>query len=204
MSHGNPLRGIRTMPKLHMILGPMFSGKTSLVQMTIRKEKVRGQRTILIKWKQDRRFSDDMVISHDEIGMDAVVTDKLLSVPRILDDYDVVGIDEGQFFDDLHEFCEAALKKGMTVIVSALNGNFLKKPFKVISDTISIATKITLKTAICDSCCGKGVYNKRLADDKTEILTGGAELYKVVCHDCYEMDWRELLDVLNKKQRTMS
>jgi len=39
----------------------------------------------------------------------------------------VIGVDEAQFFDDLYEFCrQAADDDGKTVIVSGLDGNYMR------------------------------------------------------------------------------
>lgn len=43
--------------------------------------------------------------------------------------FDVVSIDEGQFFPDVVEFAERCANAGKVVIIAALDGDFRRKPF---------------------------------------------------------------------------
>jgi thymidine kinase len=60
-----------------------------------------------------------------------------------LDDYDVVGIDEGQFYPDLVEMVDQFLRLGKVVVVSALDGDFRRKPFGRILELIPMAVSWT-------------------------------------------------------------
>ena len=44
-------------------------------------------------------------------------------------DYEVVAVDEGQFYPDIVEFCETLASQDKIVLVSALDGTFERKPF---------------------------------------------------------------------------
>ena len=127
------------------ILGPMFSGKSTRLIEIIRKYTFKAKKTIMIKYFGDQRYSDKSeVVTHDLVKYDSIDCKNLKDSFDILKKYDVIGIDEGQFFPDLVEICEelALLKK--IVIIAALNGDFRMEPFPVISKIISKADKIKL------------------------------------------------------------
>ena len=82
------------------------------------------------------------------------------------DDYDVIGIDEGQFFPDLVEFCENMANSGKAVIVAALDGTFQRKGFGPILELIPLAEHVVKLNAVCMVCFGEGSYTKRISADK--------------------------------------
>ena len=115
---------------IELILGPMFSGKSTRLIEIIRKYTYKAKKTIMIKFSGDQRYSDKSeVVTHDLIKYDSIDCRNLRDSFEILKKYDVIGIDEGQFFPDLVEVCEelALLKK--TIIIAALNGDFRMEPF---------------------------------------------------------------------------
>lgn len=69
-------------------------------------------------------------------------------------EYDVLGIDEGQFYNDVVEFCEMASQAGKIVIVSALGGTSNRVGFNSILDLVPKAEKIKQLHAICRLCYG--------------------------------------------------
>ena len=54
----------------------------------------------------------------------SVKTDSLLKIANQCAEYDVVAIDEGQFFGEIAEFCETLANAGKIVIVAALDATF--------------------------------------------------------------------------------
>ena len=77
---------------------------------------------------------------------------KLQEVEEKAQKFEVVAIDEGQFFPDIVEFCEAMANKGIIVIVAALDGTFQRKPFGKILELLPLAEKVTKLTAVCVYC----------------------------------------------------
>ena len=117
--------------KIELILGPMFSGKTTRLIEVIRKYTYKAKKTIMIKFYADQRYSEKSeVVTHDLMKYDSIDCKNLRDSMEILKKYDVIGIDEGQFFPDLVEVCEelALLKK--IVIIAALNGDFRMSHFQ--------------------------------------------------------------------------
>ena len=102
-----------------------------------------------------------------------------------MENYDVVGIDEGQFFEDIIEFCEEAANSGKIVVVAALDGTFERKPFGNIINLIPLAEMVTKLSAVCVYCTREAAFTKRVVENKEVQLIGGAEMYKPVCRVCF-------------------
>lgn len=77
--------------------------------------------------------------------------------------FDVIGIDEGQFFDDIVEFAETAANLGKIVIMSALNGTYEKKGWANILELIPLCEKVKKLSAICKVCSGNANFTFRTA-----------------------------------------
>ena len=173
--------------RIELIIGPMFSGKSTRLIEVIRKYTYKAKKTLMIKFHGDKRYSSKSeVVTHDLIKYDSIDCKNLMDSFDILKKYDVIGIDEGQFFNDLVEACEklAYLKK--IVIVAALNANFRMEPFPVISNLISKADKIKLMKAYCFNCHKDAKFSLRIVQSNDTFLIGASEAYKPVCRDCHK------------------
>lgn len=110
---------------------------------------------------------------------------KLDEVLTCLDEYDVIAIDEAQFFQDICDKVEYFCNMGKIVLVAALDGTFERKPFGKILDLIPIAEQIQKLSAVCFCCGNDANYTKRMSDCKEIELIGGEEMYKPVCRKCF-------------------
>lgn len=172
--------------KIELILGPMFSGKSTRLIEIIRKSVYKAKKSIMIKFYADKRYSEKSeVVTHDLIKYDSIDCKNLRDCFDKLKNYDVIGIDEGQFFPDIVEVCQelALLKK--TVIVAALNGDFRMDPFPVISRLISKADKIKLLKAYCFNCHKDAKFSLRIVQSNETVLIGAGEAYKPACRECH-------------------
>ncbi|XP_031207806.1 thymidine kinase, cytosolic isoform X2 [Mastomys coucha] len=97
----------------------------------------------------------------------------------------VIGIDEGQFFPDIVDFCEKMANEGKTVIVAALDGTFQRKAFGSILSLVPLAESVVKLTAVCMECFREAAYTKRLGLEKEVEVIGGADKYHSVCRLCY-------------------
>ena len=179
----------------------------------------------------------DCVSTHDQQMLEATPCLRLSELESSWRDYDVIGIDEGQFFPDLIPFCEAAANAGKTVLVAALDSTFQRlvstvmqaqawrccwplagscgtahlccvvlclcvcvpvlccavdvwmcrasQPFHNVCDLVPLAESVTKLSAICQLCQQEAAYSKRLTDDTSDIVIGGAEAYVPTCRACY-------------------
>ena len=173
--------------KIELIIGPMFSGKSTRLIEIIRKYTFKDKKTIMIKFEDDKRYSDKSeVITHDLIKYDSIQCKSLLNSFDKLKNYDVIGIDEGQFFPDLVEVCEKLSLLKKIVIVAALNGDFRMEPFQVVSRLLSKADKIKLMKAYCFNCHKDAKFSLRIVQSNETVLIGAGEAYKPACRECHK------------------
>ena len=167
----------------------MFSGKSSKLNKTIRRNLIAKKKCLLFKYTQDTRYSTgNTIVDHD--GMQSPKEIPVRQVSRfdeeILKDvisnkYEFIGIDEGQFYEGIEDFCEQLQLHGIEVVVSALNGDFKRKPWPRISNLIANAYKILKLNAICCECGNKAPFTKRIINSNELELIGGSDEYKPVC-----------------------
>lgn len=92
--------------------------------MRIRRLIIAEKRCVVLKYKHDTRYSANSMSTHDSSQMAAIPCESVGEVEHLLDDYDIIGIDEGQFFPDIREKAERLADMGKTVIIAALDGTF--------------------------------------------------------------------------------
>jgi len=95
----------------------------------MRRFQVANHSCLMVKYSKDDRYDRDAVATHDRQMTHATSTDRLTSVKKAAKNYGVIGIDEGQFFPDIVQFCEEMASEGKTVIVAALDGTFQRKVY---------------------------------------------------------------------------
>ena len=153
-----------------VIFGPMFSGKSTELIRRLQRFKIARYNCLIVKYANDKRYTeDDAIATHDRQMLQAVNATKLNDLKskfNIVDDYDVIGIDEGQFFPDIIEFAESMANNGKTVIVAALDGTYQRKGFANILELVPLAEHVIKLTAVCMICFEDGSYTKRITEDK--------------------------------------
>lgn len=170
---------------MELIVGPMFSGKTSELLRRIRRFGYAKRSTLLIKFAADQRYSDTCVSTHDKLMIEAVSATKLSEIGERFKKFDVIGIDEGQFFEDVVEFASKAAEMGKIVIVAALDATFERKPFGHICELFPMAESIDKLTAVCKLCGLDASFSRRLSASKKTVAIGGADMYIPVCRQCF-------------------
>ena len=172
--------------KIELILGPMFSGKSTRLIELMRKYVYKAKKTIMVKYYADQRYSQKSeVVTHDLIKYDSINCKILRNSFDTLKEYDVIGIDEGQFFADLVEVCEELALMGKIVLIAALNGDFRMEPFPVIQRIIAKADKIKLLKAYCFNCHKDAKFSLRIVQSNETVLIGAGEAYKPACRECH-------------------
>ena len=172
--------------KIELILGPMFSGKSTRLIELMRKYVYKAKKTIMVKYFADQRYSEKSeVVTHDLIKYASINCKKLRDSFDTLKHYDVIGIDEGQFFEYLVEVCEELALMGKIVLIAALNGDFRMEPFPVIQRIISKSDKIKLLKAYCFNCHKDAKFSLRIVQSNETVLIGAGEAYKPACRECH-------------------
>ena len=172
--------------KIELILGPMFSGKSTRLIEQMRKYVYKAKKTIMVKYYADQRYSEKSeVVTHDLIKYDSINCKLLRNSFDTLKQYDVIGIDEGQFFADLVEVCEELALMGKIILIAALNGDFRMEPLPVIQRIISKSDKIKLLKAYCFNCHKDAKFSLRIVQSNETVLIGAGEAYKPACRECH-------------------
>ena len=172
--------------KIELIIGPMFSGKSTRLIEQMRKYVYKAKKTIMVKYYADQRYSEKSeVVTHDLIKYDSINCKLLRNSFETLKQYDVIGIDEGQFFADLVEVCEELALIGKIVLIAALNGDFRMEPFPVIQRIIAKSDKIKLLKAYCFNCHKDAKFSLRIVQSNETVLIGAGEAYKPACRECH-------------------
>ena len=170
---------------LSIIMGNMFSGKTSELVRRLKRLKVIGKEILVINSSKDTRSPDEVLKTHDNVTFDCFKTYDLFDVTDTLSfhDADIIAIDEAQFFPRLKKFVECCLYCEKTVIIAGLDADSFQRKFGEILDCIPLACDVTKLSALC-MCCNDGTpgpFTKRMVADKTLELIGGSDMYSAVC-----------------------
>ncbi|KAK3000036.1 hypothetical protein RJ639_022633 [Escallonia herrerae] len=145
----------------------------------------------IIKSNKDTRYGLDSVVTHDGEKLPCWPLADLSSFRQKIglhayNKLDVIGIDEAQFFGDLHDFCsKAADGDGKTVIVAGLDGDYLRRSFGSVLDIIPIADSVTKLSARCELCGKQALFTLRKTQETERELIAGADVYMPVCRKHY-------------------
>ncbi|XP_028395628.1 thymidine kinase, cytosolic-like [Dendronephthya gigantea] len=173
--------------QIQVIFGPMFSGKTTELVRRVKRYQIANHSCLLIKYDKDVRYDEDRVSTHDQQKMAAVPCHKLSNIKKKAMNYNIIGIDEGQFFPDIVEFCEELANKGKTIIVAALDGTFQRQAFGNVLSLIPIAENVVKLNAVCMNCFKDAAFTMRLGSETKVEIIGGAERYWSVCRECFNL-----------------
>jgi thymidine kinase len=178
---------------LEVICGPMFSGKSEEMIRRLRRAEIAGQRVVIFKPRIDNRFDAVDVVSHAGARMRGVPIGSVAELQARARGFEVVGIDEVQFFE--RKIVQAALEladRGARVVASGLDQDFRRLPFGPIPELLSHAEFVDKLQAVCHRCGGPGTTTQRLVDGQPApysgetVVVGAAEQYEARCRDCHE------------------
>ena len=181
---------------LELIIGPMFSSKTSSLLEIYKQCNFCNIPVSIINHSIDTRYHDSMLSSHDKIMAPCFQTDKLSNiwnsnnvdseVNKCLHNSDVILINEGQFFPDLYEVVIDMVQKNKKVYICGLDGDFERKKFGSILDLIPHCDKVNKLTSLCSLCKDgtRGIFSMRLTNEKEQTIVG-SDNYIPVCRKCY-------------------
>lgn len=176
---------------LSIVIGPMCSGKSSELCRRISRYNSIHKKCVLINSIKDTRVQGNYVLTHNNLKKNAIKTEFLMDI-KDNDDYlnaDVIGIDEGQFYEDLFDFVNYTLKNHKKIIIiSGLDGDHLQKKFGQILDCIPLCDEVIKLSALCMKCRDgtKAIFTKRIVNNNEQILVGSDESYISVCRKCHK------------------
>ena len=176
---------------LELIIGPMFSGKTTHLLSLYKRYKLSNMQTCVINYAEDKRYDDTMLSTHDKfmIKCNNTLDLKVFLTDDVISSNEVFLINEGQFFDNLYEVVVSLVEThNKTVHVCGLDGDFKRNMFGDILKLIPLCDKITKKKAICVSnLCKRGtkaIFSHRLTNEMSVKVIGSSN-YIPLCRACY-------------------
>ena len=166
---------------IEVICGSMFSGKTEELLRRVKRAKLAKQKIKIFKPKQDIRYSKKKVTSHDNNSIKSKPINSPSKILEIAEKFDVIGIDEAQFFDEsIVEVCNKLADSGKRVIVAGLDMDYMGKPFGPMPNLLAIAEYVTKVHAICTRSGKMASYTHRIAMSDELILLGDTRKYEAL------------------------
>ena len=173
---------------IEVVCGPMFSGKSEELIRRMIRVKIARIPVQVFKPALDDRYSEAEVVSHSDLSVEANpvgTSDELLHA--VEDTTEVVGIDEGQFFDGgLVGVAEQLAGAGKQVIVAGLDLDYLGRPFQPIPLLANRAEYVTKMLAVCHRCGGPANFTQRTVDSEDLVVLGATDSYEARCRQCFD------------------
>ena len=181
---------------LEIILGPMFSGKTSKLIDIYKQYTFCNISVLVVNHSADTRYSQSTELcTHDGKKIDCMQVAKLQDV--LADNMDLftsnrpvaVLINEGQFFPDLYRSVFQMVQEHHShVYVAGLDGDFNREKFGQMLDLIPLSDKVYKLTSLCVQCKNgtRAVFSHRMdKKNQTQIQIGSNDAYIPLCRGCY-------------------
>jgi thymidine kinase len=171
---------------IEVICGSMFSGKTEELIRRLNRARIARQSVEIFKPAIDVRYHAEDVVSHDENAIHSTPVQTAVQILLYANDFDVVGIDEAQFFDpELVNVCNKLADMGTRVIVAGLDMDYTGKPFGPLPALMATAEFVDKVHAVCIECGGLAQYSHRTVETVGLVVLGETDRYEPLCRSCY-------------------
>ena len=177
--------------RIEVIVGPMFSGKSEELIRRLKRARIARQRVVCFKPDIDLRYHRTHIASHGAQTHDAST---VANVERLrealstqLDDIEVIGIDEAQFFDEgIIPLVVELVHLGKRIILAGLDTTFTAEPFGPIPALMAIADEVAKLSAVCMVCGAPAIHTQRLGASQELVVVGAAGVYEARCRACFK------------------
>ena len=167
---------------IEVICGSMFSGKTEELIRRVKRARIAQQKFEIYKPVIDKRYHAGDVVSHDANAIQSTPVHSSSQILLMANDFDVIGIDEAQFFDDeLPAVCNTLANGGIRVIVAGLDMDYLGRPFGPMPALLAMAEYVTKVHAICPVCGDLAQYSHRIVEQEGQVMLGETDIYEPLC-----------------------
>ena len=182
---------------IECICGSMFSGKSEELLRRIKRGVIEKQKVLLFKPSIDNRYDENRVSTHNGNSYDSISIEKSSDILNFVKDtnYDIIGIDEIQFFDnDIVKIINKLADDGIRVIVAGLDMDFKAEPFHPMPEIMAISEMVTKLHAVCNKCGKEASRSQRLINGKPAkyddpiVVIGASESYEARCRHCHEIE----------------
>ena len=178
--------------RLILHTGSMFSGKTSSLEREVKRFRIAGYNTLVLKPTLDTRFIHSAITSHDNTSLEAVVVEDIDDVVEAAtrEKADVLAIDEVQFLGDdagsiLSAF-DTLLDEGKTIVCAGLDMDYEAHPFEIVKEIMAVADYVEKHHAVCAHCGSDAWVSHRTTKESDRVVIGATEKYEPLCRACYK------------------
>lgn len=199
----------RVEPFVNLIMGPMFSGKTTKLihSYNAHVKTYTKERCIMLNYTHDKRYTrEPKVVSHDGLSVDCYDTTDLAdfidspSTQPIFLKAKYIFINEAQFFPNLLHliiFAKNILNKNF--VLCGLDYDYKKDKFGDLLDLVPYANHVHILTGKCNTqnCLFPSKYSHRIIDFNNQVLIGITQ-YVPLCEHCYNRENNKI----NAKENT--
>jgi thymidine kinase len=163
----------------------MFGGKTEELLRRLRARA--GANVRAFKHTRDNRYSDRDIVSHGQDHSPATVVTRAAEILDHVDGTeDLIGIDEGHFYDSkLAAVCDKLADRGIDVLVTALDPDSWGRTFPTIEQLKQTADTVTTITTICARCGEPADRTQRVTPITDGNIIGGPEAFEPRCATCW-------------------
>jgi thymidine kinase len=196
----HPAHAPASTPRLEVICGCMFSGKSEELIRRLTRADIARQRVVAVKPLMDSRYDVTAIASHAGRRWPCAAVARAEDILRVVAEHDpeVLGVEEAQFFDDaLPDVVRRVVASGVQVICAGLDLDAMGRPFGPLPALVAEAEEVTKLSAVCVRCGADAHRSQLLVDgapapwrDGPLINVGGAESYEARCRDCFEVPGR--------------
>ena len=181
----NSVHGNKQFGSIEVICGSMFSGKTEELIRRLKRAKIANQKIQIFKPSLDSR-NNEYIESHDKNRIKSLTVKTSYDLYDIGKDFDVIGIDEVQFFDDeIVSVCNSLANNGVRVIAAGLDMDYLGNPFGPMPNLMAIAEYVTKVHAICSKTGNIANYSYRKNKEDSIILIGEKDEYEALSREIF-------------------
>jgi thymidine kinase len=195
------------MGEIHATLGPVFGGKSKALQHKYRSMCLANPtKTICLIPAIDTRYSSgELNVSHDGTRISAKRVSNLTEDPPGLEQAEYIFVDEAQFIPGFAQFCLRQLDKGKKVYFSALNADYLGRPWPEVQALVpALVTSCTILSGVCVACHGPAYYSRRLdATNDALIDIGSDDKYVVTCRAHWKPEFCITAEMLESRARVL-
>jgi len=172
---------------IEVVCGSMFSGKTEELIRRLRRAQFAKMSTAIFKPHMDNRYSDNQIVSHNNMKMDSHLVKNAQEIIELAQDSEVIGVDEAQFFDDsLVSVCKSLASEKKRVILAGLDTDFRGNPFGPMPLLMCEADFLDKLRAICMICGNPASCTQRKTKQTRQIVVGETDIYEARCRNCFQ------------------
>jgi len=171
---------------IEVVCGSMFSGKTEELIRRVKRAMIAKQRVMIFKPATDNRYHAQNVVSHNDNAIQSTAVNFANDILLRVNDCDVIGIDEAQFFDaEIVTVVNKLANSGKRVIIAGLDMDFAGRPFGPMPDLLAAAEFVTKVHAICVKCGNIATYSFRRTKSNKKVVLGETDIYEARCRRCF-------------------